>query len=84
VEKILLINSGLSSKTVLTSLNKIGGGDLKWASGLMADFVNWAPEQPEKGSGECTGLLQLVVSLIPCDTIANFMCEDKGVSVTRM
>lgn len=76
---------GLSSKTVLTSLNKIGGGgDFSWASGLLADFVNWAPDQPKKDAGDCTGLLELVVSVIPCDTVANFMCEDKGINITRM
>lgn len=67
---------------MLTSLNKIGGGgDFSWASGLMADFVNWAPDQPKKDAGDCTGLLELVVSVIPCDTVANFMCEDKGVKI---
>jgi hypothetical protein len=67
----------------LTSLEKIGNGDFSWASGLLADIVDWAPDQPKKSSGDCTGILEFVVSVIPCDTVANFMCEDKGVKVLR-
>jgi hypothetical protein len=48
----------------------------------MADYVNWAPDQPAKDAGECTGILKLVVSVVPCETVANFVCEDKGVNIT--
>jgi hypothetical protein len=72
----------MSSNTILTSLNKVGAGDFSWASGLIADYVNWAPDQPAKDAGDCTGILKLVVSVVPCETVANFVCEDKGVNIT--
>jgi hypothetical protein len=74
---------GLSSNVVLTSLEKIGNGDFSWASGMLADFVNWAPDQPKASAGDCAGILALVVSVIPCDTVANFICEDTGIKVLR-
>lgn len=72
----------MSSNTILTSLSKAGGGDFTWASGLIADYVNWAPDQPAKDAGDCTGILKLVVSVVPYETVANFVCEDKGVNIT--
>jgi len=74
----------MSSKTILTSFNKIGGGGFKWASGVLANLANWAPGHPKTENGDCTGILKLMMQVVPCDTVAEFICESTNIEKTSM
>jgi hypothetical protein len=67
---------------MLTSLSKQGGNGFSWASGALMKFVNWGPGQPKKDAGDCTGILKLVVEVIPCESIAEFICEKKNIEIS--
>jgi len=82
---------GLSTSTMLTSLQKISGADtaagaapdFNWLGGVAASVLNWAPDQPPKtGGGDCAALGSLGLSGITCDTVANFVCEAPNAPAT--
>jgi len=73
-------SAGLSSLPFFSSLKKGAESTFQWQSGLAADFLNWAPNQPAKNGGDCTAMFNLLLQSQSCDQKLNFMCEAKKYS----
>jgi len=67
----------LGDNPLITSLRKTDKETFDWLGGMAADFLNWAPDQPAKNSGDCGALSKGFISAVPCTTEANFVCEAK-------
>jgi hypothetical protein len=70
-------DSGLSSGSLLTSLKSVGAGSFEWFGGIAAEFLQWAPSQPAKASGDCVGLTDLGLKSEDCNSVHNFLCEEQ-------
>jgi len=62
---------------MLTSLKSAGSGAFDWMGGIAAQYLKWSPSQPSAADGACAGITGLGLKAEDCDTLHNFVCEEK-------
>ncbi|XP_059476966.1 macrophage mannose receptor 1-like isoform X3 [Neocloeon triangulifer] len=63
-----------SLDSVLTSLTK-KGDNLNWLDSVVADFVQWAPNQPAATEAKCGSFGAKGMATVACDAPSTFACE---------